>query len=747
MTYAPKCYPTLDDAISAAEKLTGGKCVERYEWPGGWYTARFDLPQVNPDTGKVEKTFRPFHKNGDGWLMLKPDGDLLPYCPGGDLAALPDPIIIVEGERKANLIVKLGLTGVSSAGGVEGANSMDWSGCAGRTCYVFPDNDTGGKRGAETRAAILARLNPPAIVKVLMLPGLPPKGDVVEFVEAHDAHTSEEICGEIEALAIATPVWTPKPDSDKTLAKRRRAASAGDALRNEPEIFIGIDESRVVRETITALTYDGEIYQRGGVLVRVRRDAIVADGVVRPAGSPTIQVLPAANLRERMTRVARFTKINARGNEVPSHPAAWLVSAVDVHGDWPDIRPLTAISDAPVLRPDGTISRAGYDPATGVLFESKQTFPPVPERPTIDDARRALDELTEVVCDFPFARPEHKAVWLAGLLTPAARFAFTGPAPLFLVDSNIAGAGKGLLVHTIGRISTGRDVAVSAYAHVGDELRKRITSIALAGDRMVLLDNLEGAFGNATLDRLLTATYWKDRILGRNEECNLPLTTTWYATGNNVAIAADTARRVIHVRLDTMNEHPDQRTGFRHPNLLKWVDKNRPRLLTAALTILSAYFKAGCPAQDLPPYGSFEGWSDLVRQAIVWVGLSDPCLTRAKLMESADVTAGSLSQLIEAWREYARLFHVGGGLRVSEMLNRLYPSERHQTPPDAASVEMRAAIEAVTGASATKPPTAKQVAGRLRFFRRRPTDGYFLDIDESADRARGRTWILRKVTP
>jgi hypothetical protein len=374
-----------------------------------------------------------------------------------------------------------------------------------------------------------------------------------------------------------------------------------------------------------------------------------------------------------MTRVARFTKVNAKGNEVPSHPAAWLVSAVDVRGDWPGIRPLVAISDAPVLRPDGTIcQKPRYDSATGVLFESNQAFPPVPERPTIDDARRALGELIEVVCDFPFEAPEHRAVWLAGVLTPAARFAFTGPAPLVLADANIAGAGKGLLVHTIGRIITGRDVAVSGYAHGGDELRKRITSIALAGDRLVLLDNLEGAFGNATLDRLLTATYWKDRILGRNEECNIPLTATWYATGNNVEIAADTARRVIHIRLDTMNEHPDQRTGFRHPTLLEWVDKNRPRLLSAALTILAAYFKAGCPAQ--PPYGSFEGWSALVRQAVVWIGMPDPCLTRVKLMESADVTSGNLSQLVEAWGEYARCFHGNGGLRVSEMLNRRSPA-------------------------------------------------------------------------
>jgi hypothetical protein len=94
---------------------------------------------------------------------------------------------------------------------------------------------------------------------------------------------------------------------------------------------------------------------------------------------------------------------------------------------------------------------------------------------------------------------------------------------------------------------------VSSYAHDPDEMRKRITAIAIAGDRMVLLDNVEGAFGNDALDRALTTTRWKDRILGRSEEIDLPLLSSWYATGNNVSVASDTARRLIHIRLDVLN--------------------------------------------------------------------------------------------------------------------------------------------------------------------------------------------------
>ncbi|MCK4342675.1 MAG: chromosome partitioning protein ParB [Phycisphaerae bacterium] len=111
-------------------------------------------------------------------------------------------------------------------------------------------------------------------------------------------------------------------------------------------------------------------------------------------------------------------------------------------------------------------------------------------------------------------------------------------------------------------------------------------------------------------------------------------------------------RRIIHVRLDVLNEHPEERTGFRHENLLVWIDADRGKLLAAGLTILSAYLRNGAPKQKLKPFGSFEGWSSVVREAVVWVGLPDPCLTRTKLAESADTTTDTLNQLIAAWEQY-----------------------------------------------------------------------------------------------
>jgi hypothetical protein len=98
-------------------------------------------------------------------------------------------------------------------------------------------------------------------------------------------------------------------------------------------------------------------------------------------------------------------------------------------------------------------------------------------------------------------------------------------------------------------------------------------------------------------------------------------------------------------------EKPEERTTFKHPQLEAWIRKARPRLVTCALTILRAFFVAGCPKQGLTTYGSFEAWSDLIRQAMVWVGEADPCAGRKDLAAQTDETYEHLATLLAAWAE------------------------------------------------------------------------------------------------
>lgn len=128
-----------------------------------------------------------------------------------------------------------------------------------------------------------------------------------------------------------------------------------------------------------------------------------------------------------------------------------------------------------------------------------------------------------MVIDFPFSNEAHTASWLAGLLTPPARFAFEGPSPVFVIEGNRPGVGKGKLADTISAILTGQQMPSTTMPSKDEEVRKRITSIALAGEPMVLLDNVVGWLGSPSLDAAWTKTYWEDRILGRSEKVRLHL--------------------------------------------------------------------------------------------------------------------------------------------------------------------------------------------------------------------------------
>lgn len=113
---------------------------------------------------------------------------------------------------------------------------------------------------------------------------------------------------------------------------------------------------------------------------------------------------------------------------------------------------------------------------------------------------------------------------------------------MFLIDANIRAAGKGLLADVTANIITGRRFSVMTYTNDKAELEKRITALAMEGERMVLLDNHSGNVGNDVLDAALTTPLWKGRILGVSQHYDGRLDLTWFATGNNVQFRADTAR-------------------------------------------------------------------------------------------------------------------------------------------------------------------------------------------------------------
>ena len=166
-----------------------------------------------------------------------------------------------------------------------------------------------------------------------------------------------------------------------------------------------------------------------------------------------------------------------------------------------------------------------------------------------------------------------------------------------------------------------------------EEERKRLITLALDGDVCTHIDNVTRPLGSAgpqhgsDCPRRSRIAFWAEpRAVQR--PCTrsfLPQATTWSSRGIRPgALSPSTWIRAW--------SGPRNAPAFLHSPLLPWVQQEHPRLLAAALTILKAYYAADCPpAGHYPLSGSFEPWSNLVRQALIWCGEADPCEGRKTL--------------------------------------------------------------------------------------------------------------------
>jgi hypothetical protein len=416
-----------------------------------------------------------------------------------------------------------------------------------------------------------------------------------------------------------------------------------------------------VQDAIGTLPDGPHLYQRARQLCLIARGPTPPKWLRRAPDTPVIVPADPAYVRELATQAATWHKFDGRKKTwVPTLPPPWVIETLLGRPSW-TFPPLEGLISTPTVRPDGSLlDTPGYDHPSGLYLDLNGVrYPPLPARPTLDDARTAIGRLHEVWRDFPFVAPHHFSASLAALLSLVARHAIPGNVPASAVRSTIRGSGKGLLIDTIALIATGRHAPRWAQTTDEDEERKRLLTVALAGDAVIHIDNVTHPFGSAPLDLALTAPTFSDRVLGQQVSREAPIQVVFFASGNNMVFQGDMARRVVPIDLDPKMERPEERHDFAHSPLLPWVLQERPVLVMAALTILRAYFIAGSPRQGLVPFGSFEEWSSLIRHALVWAGEADPCAGRQNLEAESDPDYECLHNLLAAWKA-----HYGNDLKT-----------------------------------------------------------------------------------
>jgi hypothetical protein len=108
----------------------------------------------------------------------------------------------------------------------------------------------------------------------------------------------------------------------------------------------------------------------------------------------------------------------------------------------------------------------------------------------------------------------------------------------------------------------------------------------------------------------------------------VPTNCSIFANGNNLIFEGDIVRRALLASLDAKVERPELRKFDQNP--IDMIRADRDSYVNASLTVLRAFHVAGRPKQS-DPLGSFEDWSRWVRDAIIWLGLEDPCVTMEKM--------------------------------------------------------------------------------------------------------------------
>lgn len=435
-----------------------------------------------------------------------------------------------------------------------------------------------------------------------------------------------------------------------TIKERRRKQSRSADL---PEIVIGTEMAEVVEEAVQALHAMGGVYQRGPCIVRVGRD--VSEGALDQE-PPGLRVLKPAALRVEMSRSARWVKCSetSEGTKyTPTLPPDWAVDAIIAHNELP-FRRAVGISEIPILRPDGRLHREpGYDTSTGWIYEPPRGFLLKDSTGPLDQRRAAecYRRLCEPFLDFPFSQPCHMSAAISCLLSIVARPAIDGPVPLFPFLSTTPKSGKSLMVESIHLIATGREVARLQPGTTEEEIEKRVTGIALAAIPVVLFDNLTGSFGGPTIDAVVQARMYGGRVLGGNEQVQIPIRTIWTVTGNNLGIKGDLAQRVIPIQLAPEDEQPELRTNFRIWDLRAYVrdPEMRGEMLTAAFDLLRAHALAGRPLHST--FGGYQDWNTVIRSALVWAGAPDPFGGVSQLAEEADERKGHMQALLAVWHE------------------------------------------------------------------------------------------------
>lgn len=535
------------------------KIVATYNYVDEHGTLLFQSVRFDP------KDFRQRRPNPEGgWVWSVKSVRQVPYRLN-ELAAT-DPsstIFVTEGEKDVDRLVNMGLVATCNAGGAEKWRACHTEALKGRRVAVLPDNDEAGRKHGQQVAASLH--GKASSVKLVELPGLPPKGDVSDWLNA--GHTADELV----ALVENAPEW--KPSNSAATAARK------------------IEPADVV-ENISNVTWekdnDGNVVSIPLPMANVITNILntTSDWPRRVGGSLFVDNGGVINWLDRPP--ALFGWLSRKCGIVEWHRKTGCASKEEVYAE---------------------LQR------TATIYEAIETMPHYPVIPdhyyTCKTPMPGDGSAIEKLLSFFAPDSELDRQLIRAMFATPAWGGPPGTRPAFLITClRGRGRGKSTLAQHLARLyggmidfSTREDISI---------IKQRLLSPEADCKRVAVLDNLKTTrFSWAELEALITA----DVVNGKRMyvgDASRPNLLTWVLTLNGASLSTDMAGRVVEIRLGEprySDTWEDESRSF--------IEKNRPAILADVVAILQ---------RDPKPMKRLTRWATWESQVLAKVDSPSECL-------------------------------------------------------------------------------------------------------------------------
>ena len=402
------------------------------------------------------------------------------------------PIVWCEGEKDADTArERLGCFGVAIHSGtyLDGILPQHVEACRDRDVLVVVDDDDSGMKFGEARArAILG------IAKSIRLfnPGLfrdadgkwHHTGDGFDLTDLYEReHGFIKAAGKLgmhagEAKA-ASNVLSMFNDAPYWVMQIK--VKPGDG----PRMIADMEHSLVGTKS--------NLYERGGKIVTPRMETL-SSGYRKETKVGRATKITASTLTvEFASTAAHYLKWDERkqGYKRTDPPEKVAKALIERGGNY-RLPKLAGVYTCQTMRPDGTVlDKPGYDRETRLYLMGLPRIPKIDENPSFEAGKKAMETL-DALLDEPADGPS-RSVALSGILTTICRGSMP-VAPMHAVTAPTPGSGKSYLIDVPSYILNGMPAASMTAGWGKDELEKQLGTEMIAGQQMIVIDNLNDEF-------------------------------------------------------------------------------------------------------------------------------------------------------------------------------------------------------------------------------------------------------------